>query len=86
MFVGVTTIQQKMGVRMAEKLYKISELSEILSAPRATVWYWVNNGEFPNAKKQNPYADTSPILVPQSDLDAFLLRRKRWSVSNGGEV
>jgi excisionase family DNA binding protein len=53
----------------------VAQIAKLLGVTPRAVQHMIKRGEFPNAR-QIPGGRTSPFLVPQSDLEAYLKKKR----------
>lgn len=57
-----------------DKLLNTREVAERLHVSLMTIHRWIDRGEFPQARRKSPVAN-SPYMIPESDVIAFERRR-----------
>ena len=65
-----------MGVRM-EGYLKVTEVARRLGVTSRTVLRLAHTGDLPGAIKKNPYAQTSPVMIPEKSVLVFLEKRQQ---------
>ena len=48
-----------------------ADAAERLQVSYATMARWIRLGHFPNARKKNPFLETSPYIIPIEDIENF---------------
>lgn len=61
---------------MQKEFLKVSEVAKILGVSRVTVHRLLKRGHFPGAYKVDPTWSRSHVIIPKSDVDAFLEKRR----------
>lgn len=52
------------------------KVAKMLGVTQRTIQRWIQAGRFPNAFKLDPESERSSYVIPTSDVEAFLERRK----------
>lgn len=59
----------------------VTEVARRLGVTNRTVLRLAHNGNLPGAVKKNPYAQTSPVMIPEKSVLAFLDKRDQGIVA-----
>ena len=60
-----------------EGYLKVTEVARRLGVTSRTVLRLAHTGDLPGAIKKNPYAQTSPVMIPEKSVLVFLEKRKQ---------
>lgn len=63
---------------MTDKLVRIKEINQRFGIPISTIWYWINQGNFPKPIKMGERF----IAWRESELDAWLDAKQGKNISN----
>jgi excisionase family DNA binding protein len=55
---------------------KVSQVAEILGVSKATVHRLIEKGHFPGSYRVDPTGLRSHVIIPKSDVDEFLKKRR----------
>lgn len=65
--IGMISITPTLEAEMQEKLYTVTELTEVFDRSRQTIHTWIGDGRFPNFIT---VGGNNQVLVPASDVEA----------------
>jgi hypothetical protein len=68
---------------MDSELLTVSQIAELLRLTTRRVTQLIEQGHFPHARKLDESKATSPYLMPRSDLENFVRRRKSSTAKPG---
>jgi hypothetical protein len=73
---GETLTGKMYGCTMRDmrKIYTAREIAERFGVNKQMVIRWCRAGHFPNARRKNPFAYNSPLLIPEKDVEAFAVK------------
>jgi predicted site-specific integrase-resolvase len=67
----------QLSLENAEIFLTVAEVARKLDIAENTLTTWLKAGDFPNAFRVNPRLKKGRWIIPKSDLDAFIEKRRK---------